>query len=134
MGNSAWYLLLAKPSFAPPAWVFGPVWSILYLLIFISFGFVYLQILRKKLPKSVGIPFGLNLIFNFAFTPIFFGLENILLASVDIVLVLGTLIWLMITIYKHHKWVTFFQIPYLLWVAFATVLELWITVLNWGGV
>lgn len=131
MGNSAWYLLLEKPFFAPPAWIFGPVWSILYLLIFISFGFVYLQILRKKLPKKVGIPFGLNLIFNFSFTPIFFGLENLWLASVDILLVLITIIWLMKVISKHYKWVMYFQIPYLLWVAFATVLELWITVLNW---
>ena len=83
-----------------------------------------------RIPFGVALPFILNLIFNFAFTPIQFGLKNNLLAGVDIILVLGTLIWGMVAIYPHKKWVTYIQIPYLLWVSFATVLQFTVTYLN----
>lgn len=78
----------------------------------------------------IALPFMLNLIFNFAFTPIQFGLQNNLLAAVDILLVLGTLVWAMIVIFPYGYWLTYIQIPYLLWVSFATVLQLTITYLN----
>ena len=78
----------------------------------------------------VALPFLLNLIFNFAFTPIQFGLQNNLLAALDILLVLGTLIWAMLAIFPHARWLTYIQAPYLLWVLFATVLQLTITFLN----
>lgn len=85
---------------------------------------------QKQIPFIVLLPFILNLLFNFIFTPIQFGLKNNLIAATDILLVLGTLIWAMIAIYPHMKWVTYVQIPYLLWVCFATVLQLTITWLN----
>jgi tryptophan-rich sensory protein len=125
-----WYSQLIKPSFAPPSWVFGPAWTFLYLLIAVSYGKVFLMAWRKELPFVVVLPFILNLIFNFAFTPIQFGLKNNLLASIDILLVLGTLIWTIFAIYPHVKWVAYMQIPYLLWVSFATILQLTITYLN----
>jgi len=125
-----WYQQLIKPSWAPAAWLFGPVWTFLYILIAISFGAVFYKIFTKKLPWAVAAPFVLNLIFNFAFTPIQFGLQNNLLAGVDILLVLGTLIWAMSAIYKHSCWLAYAQIPYLLWVSFATILQLTITFLN----
>lgn len=125
-----WYQQLIKPSWAPPSFLFGPVWTILYALIFISFGKVFLMALQKKIPLVVFLPFALNLIFNAAFTPIQFGLKNNYLASVDIVLVLITIIWSMVAIYPHLRWVTYIQIPYLLWVSFATVLQITITSLN----
>lgn len=78
----------------------------------------------------VALPFIFNLIFNFAFVPIQFGLRDNFLASVDIVLVLGTLVWGMKAIYPHARWVVYMQIPYLLWVSFATVLQMSITYLN----
>ncbi len=90
----------------------------------------------------VALPFALNLIFNFVFTPLQFGLKNNLLAAIDILLVLGTLIWALVAIYvfglKLHietgaptyAWIIYANIPYLLWVAFATVLQLTITYLN----
>jgi len=78
----------------------------------------------------VALPFILNLIFNFAFTPIQFGLKNNLLASLDILLVLVTLIWAIISIWPHIRWISYIQIPYLLWVGFATILQLTITFLN----
>jgi len=67
---------------------------------------------------------------RFTFYSLQFGLKNNLLAAIDILLVLGTLIWLMVAIYPHAKWIAYIQIPYLLWVSFATVLQLTITYLN----
>lgn len=130
METYTWYSQLIKPIWAPPSWLFGPVWSVLYVLIAISFGHVFTLVFRKKIPTKICIPFGLNLIFNLAFSPLQFGLQNNLLAAIDILLVLGTLVWAMIAIYPHVRWVTYIQIPYLLWVTFATILQLSITVLN----
>ena len=100
------------------------------MLIAVSFGKVFLMFFQKKVSFIVVLPFILNLIFNFAFTPLQFGLKNNLLAAIDVVLVLGTLIWAIIAIYPHVRWVAYIQIPYLLWVTFATVLQLTITYLN----
>lgn len=131
MNNSYnWYSTLIRPSWAPPSYLFGPVWSVLYILIAISFGKVFLMYYSKQISFWVVLPFILNLIFNFAFTPLQFGLKNNLLAAIDIVLVLGTLIWAIIVIYPYAKWVALINIPYLLWVLFATVLQITITYLN----
>ena len=125
-----WYSQLIKPSWSPPSWLFGPVWTILYVLIAISFGWVFYLAWQKKITFLVALPFILNLIFNFSFTPLQFGLKNNLLSAIDILLILGTLIWAMIAIYPYARWITYIQIPYLLWVSFATVLQLSITYLN----
>ena len=125
-----WYQQLIKPSWAPPSFLFGPVWSVLYILIFVSFGTVFYKVFKKELPVVVLVPFVLNIIFNFSFTYFQFGLKNNYLAAADILLVLGTLIWLMIIIYPYIKWVALINIPYLVWVAFATVLQLTVTYLN----
>ncbi|MFA7319574.1 MAG: TspO/MBR family protein [Parcubacteria group bacterium] len=125
-----WYSQIIKPSWSPPAAVFGPVWTFLYVLIAISFGQVFWMFFKKQIPFLVILPFILNLIFNLSFTPLQFGLKNNLLAAVDILLVLGSLIWAMVAIYPHARWISYIQLPYLLWVAFATVLQLTITYLN----
>ncbi len=130
MNNFNWYQQLTKPTWSPPSWLFGPVWTFLYVVIAISFGYVAVLFFRKSIAFIVLLPFILNLVFNFAFTPIQFGLKNNLLASMDILLVLATLIWAMIAIYPYAKWVALINIPYLLWVLFATVLQLTITYLN----
>ena len=122
---------LIKPDWAPSAYVFGPVWTILYFLIVFSFARVFLLLSKKKIAFVVALPFILNVIFNIAFTPLQFGIKSNILACIDIFLVLGTLIWAMISIYKYDKVVTYLQIPYLLWVSFATVLQVTITYLNW---
>ncbi len=85
---------------------------------------------QKQIPFMVALPFMLNLVFNFIFTPIQFGLRNNLLAAVDILLVLGTLIWAMYAIFPYARWITYINIPYVLWVSFAAVLQLTITYLN----
>jgi tryptophan-rich sensory protein len=125
-----WYSTLIKPSWSPPSWLFGPVWTFLYVLIAISFGRVLIMAIQKQITFVILLPFILNLIFNFAFTPLQFGLQNNYLAALDIFLVLGTLIWAMVAIYPYAKWIMYMQIPYLVWVSFATILQLTITFLN----
>src|SRR3989344_1355144 len=99
MNAYSWYSQLIKPSWSPPAWLFGPVWTVLYILIAVSFGKVFLMTWKKQIPFAVALPFILNLVFNFAFTSLQFGLKNNLLSAFDILLVLVTLIWAMIAIY-----------------------------------
>ncbi len=125
-----WYSTLIKPSWSPPGWLFGPVWTVLYIIIAASFGTVFYKVYTKELPWIIAVPFVLNLVFNFAFTPLQFGLKNNLLSAVDIVLVLVTLIWALVAIWPHFRWVAYVNLPYLLWVSFATVLQLTITYLN----
>lgn len=132
MQATLWYAQLIKPSWSPPSWVFGPVWTVLYLIIAASFGSVFFMLMQRKIAWVIALPFLLNLVCNFAFTPIQFGMRSNLLAAVDILLVLGTLIWAMVAIYPHARWIAYAQVPYLLWVAFATVLQLSITYLNYG--
>ena len=125
-----WYSQLKKPKWSPPAWLFGPVWTFLYVLIFISFGKVFLLAFQRIISPIIILPFILNLFFNFIFTYIQFNLKNNLLAALDILLVLSTLIWAMIAIFPYAPWIFYIQIPYLLWVTFATVLQLNVTYLN----
>ena len=129
-GAAQWYSQLDKPLFAPPAWLFGPVWTVLYVVIAVSFGWVLVQYLRRHMAFALLLPFILNIVFNAAYTPIQFGLRNNLLASVDIVLVLATLLWAMAAVWRRAHWVAWVNVPYLLWVMFATVLQLSITWLN----
>ena len=125
-----WYSTLIKPTWAPPSWLFGPVWTVLYAIIAVSYGTVFYKVYTKELPAIVAIPFVLNLIFNFSFTYFQFELKNNFLASIDILLVLTTLVWVLVAIYPQVRWVALTNIPYLLWVAFATILQLTITYLN----
>ena len=130
MDSYNWYSQIVKPSWAPPSWLFGPAWSFLYILIAVSFSKVFLMAWRKEITAVVALPFVLNLIFNFSFTFLQFGLKNNFFAGIDILLVLVTLVWAMVAIYPHARWIAYIQIPYLLWVSFATVLQLTITYLN----
>lgn len=131
METEMWYQSLVKPIWAPPAIVFGTVWSILYFVIILSFSYVGILFFQKQISFKVFLPFILNLIFNLAFASLQFSTKNNLLSSVDIFLVLATLIWAMIAIWKYEKVLAYIQIPYLLWIIFATALQFNITYLNW---
>jgi len=124
------YAEFKKPSWAPPAYLFGPVWTFLYCLIVVSFGAVFYSAFVGKISPLIALPFVLNLIFNFSFTYFEFGLRNNYLAALDVLLVLATLIWAMLAVFPHTAWIAYMQIPYLLWVTFATVLQLTVTWLN----
>jgi tryptophan-rich sensory protein len=125
-----WYNSLAKPAWTPPPDTIGFIWRILYPLIFVSFGFVFVQTLRGKLSWLVALPFAINLAANLGFTPIQFGMRNLLLAAIDILIVWATIIWMMLAVWKHYRWVALAQIPYFLWVSLATALQLSITAMN----
>jgi tryptophan-rich sensory protein len=121
------------------------VWTVLYAIIAATYGTIFYKVFTKEIPWIVALPFALNLVFNLAFTPIQFRLRNNLIAVADILLVLGTLIWAIIALYSFglklhieigaptYAWVIYANIPHLLWVSFATVLQLTITFLNKGS-
>lgn len=125
-----WYNALVKPSWTPAPATIGMIWQILYPVILLTFGFVFVQAVRGKLVWLVALPFAINLIANLIFTPIQFGLRNLPLAAVDILIVWASLLWCIVAIWQHHKWVAFAQLPYLVWVSIATVLQLCITAWN----
>ena len=122
-----WYESLVKPSWTPQPATIGFIWQCLYPIIFASFGFVFVQAWRKKIPRPVAVPFAINLLANLIFTPIQFGLRNLDLAAIDILIVWGTIIWAAVAIWKHYKWVSVAQVPYFIWVTIATTLQLTIT-------
>lgn len=127
-----WYNSLDKPSWTPAPSTIGLIWQILYPVILITFGFVFVQVFRSKVSWWVALPFAINLVANLIFTPIQFGLRNLPLASFDILVVWVTIIASMIAIWPHNRWVAIAQIPYLIWVSIATTLQLSITYLNWS--
>ncbi len=122
-----WYDSLEKPSWTPEPETIGLIWQCLYPIILFTFGFVFYQSIRKKLPLSVALPFAINLVANLIFSPIQFGLRNLNLAVVDIALVWVTILWMMWAIWKHHKWIALAQVPYFVWVSLASVLQISIT-------
>ncbi|MFK8111578.1 MAG: TspO/MBR family protein [Rubripirellula sp.] len=125
-----WYDSLVKPDWTPEPSTIGMIWQILYPVILVTFGFVFVQAFRKKLPWRATIPFAINLVANLVFSPIQFGLRNLPLAAADILIVLITIPLMMLAIWKHHRWVAIAQVPYLIWVSLATTLQLSITWFN----
>ena len=127
-----WYNGLAKPGWTPSPPTIGLIWQILYAIIIVSFGFVFVQAYRGRIPRSVALPFAVNLVANLVFMPVFSGLRNLPLAAVDIMIVWGTMIWLAIAVWPHYRWIAVAQVPYFIWVSIATVLQLSITWMNRG--
>ena len=130
MNALEWYVQLNKPSFAPPPYVFSIVWYILYPLIILSFGYIFYLIITQKAPAKIGWPFGLNFFFNILFPTIQFGLHQNLIALIDIFLVTVTLIWAMIAAFKYSRVVVYMNIPYLIWIVLATILQTFIVMMN----
>ncbi len=127
-----WYDSLAKPSWTPAPATISLIWMILYPIILVSFGFVFVRAFQGKVPRLVALPFAINLVANLLFMPIFSGLRNVPLAAVDIVIVWATILWCVFAVWPVYKWVAVAQVPYFVWVSVATVLQLSITVMNWG--
>ncbi|MBL7052022.1 MAG: tryptophan-rich sensory protein [Nanoarchaeota archaeon] len=123
---STWYLTLIKPTFNPPSWIFGPVWTILYLLIGIA---LYLVWIKKK-DITAFIIFGIQMFLNALWSVIFFGLQKPFFAFTEIILLWISIILTMIYFYRINKISAYLLIPYLLWVSFAAVLNYFIFMLN----
>jgi benzodiazapine receptor len=126
-----WYDSLAKPSWTPAPATISLIWTVLYPIILVSFGFVFVQAFRGKLPWKVAVPFAVNLAANLLFMPIFSGLRSVPLAALDILVVWVTITWMMVAVWPHHRWVAVAQVPYLVWMSIATVLQLSTTLMNW---
>ena len=125
-----WYATLNKPFFSPPNWVFGPVWTMLYFLMGISFYLIWKQGWKKKKNREARAYFLAQLALNFIWTPIFFGLKSPFIA-LFIIIALWILIVLTIKkMYPVSKTASYLLSPYLLWVSFATLLNAAIVFLN----
>lgn len=122
-----WFNNLQKPSFNPPAWLFGPVWTILYIMIGISGGIAWKQ---RQTHKAVWYLFVFQLIFNFAWSFIFFGAQQIGWALVDMTILLISVIVLIVAAWRQQRLISYLLIPYGLWLAFAFVLNSCLWYLN----
>ena len=125
-----WYATLNKPMFAPPNWVFGPTWTLLYFLMGVSFYVIWQQGWKKKAVKTAGKFFLAQLALNFLWSPIFFGLRSPLLGLIIIVAMWILIIMTMKKFYPLSKLAFSLLLPYFLWVSFATMLNAAILILN----
>ena len=122
-----WYSKQKKPSFNPPNWIFGPVWTLLYLLMGIS---LYLVLISGKVTTLAIIIFSIQLFLNLIWTAIFFGMKKPSLAFIEIILLWISILINIIIFYNLSKISAYLLIPYLLWVSFAAVLNFAIWKLN----
>lgn len=123
-----WYVTLEKPWFSPPNWIFGPVWTVLYAMVGISGYLIWVQ-----KAKSVGLArklFGFQLVLNGVWSPIFFGLQNPLLAMVVIGGLWCVLVLLIRQLWQTKRYIVWWLVPYFGWVSFASILNLAIVYLN----
>ena len=126
-----WYPTIEKPSFNPPNWVFAPVWTLLFILMGIAAGLIWDKISTdRELVKKGLLFFGVQLALNALWSYLFFGLNNILLASIEIVLLLLIIYETYLIFKKIDKKASYLLIPYMLWVGFASVLTTTIYFLN----
>ncbi len=126
----AWYATLNKPLFSPPNWIFGPVWTILYLMMGISAYLIWIKGLKNKKVRTALFYFLIQLVFNFFWSILFFGLHSPLLALIDILLLWFTILITMLQFYKISKPASYLLLPYLFWVSFAIILNFSIIILN----
>ncbi len=125
-----WYTSLKKPFFTPPNWIFAPVWIVLYFMMGVAAGIVWSKGFYHKWVKIALYHFGFQLLLNAAWSIFFFGLQNPLIALLDIialfVLLLFTIKWFKVV----NTTAAYLLIPYAVWVAFATALNFGIWQLN----
>ncbi|MBU3934767.1 tryptophan-rich sensory protein [Patescibacteria group bacterium] len=123
-----WYENIEKPFFAPPDWIFAPVWVVLFLLMGVSLFLVW----EKRADGEAKVIFATQLILNILWSVFFFGLKSPGLAFIDLVLLWFSILCMIIIFYKIHKLAGFLLIPYILWVTFAGFLNFVIWMANEG--
>ena len=121
-----WYSQIIQPSFSPPSWVFGPVWTTLYILMSIA---IWLNWIKISDVKTIKIYF-IHIFFNSIWSVIFFGFHQIFLAFLNLLIILFFIIWLMKIYYKNTKLSFLLMLPYLLWSTYALLLNISILYLN----
>ena len=121
-----WYSQIIQPSFSPPASVFGPVWTTLYILMSIA---IWLNWTTNKDKKSIKIYF-VHIFFNGTWSIVFFGFHQILLALLNLLLIIFFIIWLMRIYYNNNKLSFLLMLPYLLWSSYALILNTSLLYLN----
>jgi tryptophan-rich sensory protein len=121
-----WYVSLNKPSFNPPNWIFAPVWTSLYLLIGLSFYFVW----KKGINGRVTLIYFLQLFLNLLWSVLFFGFGDLLLAFIEIIILLIVIIVNLICFYRISRVAGYLFIPYLFWVGFALILNFTFLIIN----
>lgn len=120
----SWYLTeLIRPSFSPPNWLFGPVWTTLYALMGIALYLVWQQKKRNKEWRGAIALFFVQLFLNAIWTPIFFGMHALGFAFGVIIAMWCSIVMTIILFYRQKKIAGYLMIPYLLWVSFASVLN-----------
>ena len=127
---STWYVDINKPSFNPPNWIFGPVWSTLYTSMGISAGIIWNKGLEFATTKKALYVFGIHLALNFSWSLIFFGLKQPFWAFIEILFLLSSIFYFTNLFYRISPLTGWLQVPYILWVSFATTLNAAIAWLN----
>jgi len=117
-----WYASLNRPSFSPPNWVFGPVWTSLYILLGISFFLIWKEEASKERDLAIKV-FSIQMLLNFAWSFIFFYFNLIGAALIEIILLWISIAAMIYLFYKIKPLAAYLNIPYLLWVSFATILN-----------
>ncbi|MFA5293104.1 MAG: TspO/MBR family protein [Phycisphaerae bacterium] len=128
--SSQWYQSLEKPAFTPPSYVFGPVWTVLYLLIGVSAFLVWRKGIANAAGRTAAAAFILQFIFNAAWTLIFFGIKQPLIALGDIVMLWLAIIAMIVSFRKVSTLAAVLLVPYIMWVSLAVVLNAAICILN----
>lgn len=126
----SWYSTLNKPFFTPPSWLFGPAWTVLYVLMAISAVLIWRRGIKEKPVKEALKVFGIQLVLNLSWSPIFFGAKNILLALLVIVIMWIYIVKTIWAFGRIDKTAGYLLYPYLLWVSFATILNFSVWILN----
>lgn len=124
-----WFASLNRPSFSPPNWLFGPVWTILYILLGISLFLIWKQIPSKERNKALWI-FSIQMFLNFIWSFVFFYFNQIGLALIVIVCLWFSIVLMLIRFYKIKPLAAYLNIPYLLWITFASILNAGYYILN----
>jgi benzodiazapine receptor len=125
-----WYATLQKPYFTPPNWIFAPVWILLFTLMGISLYLILIENLKDKTVKIGVAIFSFQLILNISWSFLFFSLQNILYALIEIIILWFVILFTIYQFFKINKKSSYLLIPYLLWVTFAAVLNFTIWRLN----
>ena len=117
-----WYASLTKPAFSPPNWVFGPVWTSLYILLGISLFLIWKDEASKDRNRAIKV-FSIQMLLNFAWSFLFFYFHLIGVALIEIILLWVSIGYMIYLFYKIRPFAAYLNIPYLIWVSFAVILN-----------